>query len=435
MAEIKCPKCGTIIPITEEEYSSILLQVKNEEFKKEVEDKVKIESSLISKNYENEIKNKELENKNEIDRLKIEIESLKSKQKNIEDEKNNAIKMAVSEKSNEYENKIRLLTDKISKLEFACDNASKDKESEIYKINAENQQMILQLKSEIEIQKSNAEIEKNSLKEQYLSENKMLKEEIERYKDFKAKQSTKMIGESLEQYCQNEFNKNRVISYPYAYFEKDNEVSKLSSSKGDFIFKDYEDENREVELFSIMFEMKNEADTTATKHKNEDFFKELDKDRNEKNCEYAVLVTMLEADNDFYNAGIVDVSYRYPKMFVVRPQCFLSIIALIKNISKQSLSYKYQLENLKKENIDVTNFEEKLNKFKTDFEYNFSQASSRFSTAIEEIDKTIDHLTKVRENLLKSNNQLSKANDKVQDITIRRLTKDNPTMKAKFENK
>ena len=244
--------------------------------------------------------------------------------------------------------------------------------------------------------------------------------------------STKLIGETLEQHCFNEFNKIRMQAYPYAKFDKDNEVSKESGSKGDFIFRDY-DETQTNEIVSIMFEMKNEMDTTATKHKNSDFFKELDKDRKEKKCEYAVLVSMLEPDNEFYNAGIVDVSYEYEKMFVVRPQCFLSIIALLSSANKNALSYKKELMAIKNQEVDVTNFENKLLDFQEKFGKNYDLASKKFINAIEEIDKTITHLNKIKDSLISAENNLRLANNKAQDLSIKKLTKDNPTMKNKFE--
>ena len=257
----------------------------------------------------------------------------------------------------------------------------------------------------------------------------MKDEQIAFYKDLKTKMSTKLVGETLEQHCLNQFNSIRMSAFPNAYFEKDNDAS--SGSKGDFIFKENTEEG--AELVSIMFEMKNENDTTATKHKNEDFFKELDKDRNEKKCEYAVLVSMLEPESEYYNAGIVDVSYRYPKMYVVRPQCFIPFITLIRNAALASSEYKNQLVLAKNQNLDVSHFEEDLNTFKEKFAENYNRASDRFAKAIEEIDKTIEHLNKVKEGLVGADRNLRLANDKAQDLTIKKLTKNNPTMKAKFD--
>ena len=267
------------------------------------------------------------------------------------------------------------------------------------------------------------------MKEQYEEKIKLKDEQIEYYRDFKAKQSTKMVGESLEQHCDYEFNKIRASAFPNAYFEKDNDAR--SGSKGDFIFRDM-DENG-TEFISIMFEMKNETDTTSTKKKNEDFFKELDKDRREKNCEYAVLVSLLEIDNELYNTGIVDVSYKYPKMYVVRPQFFIPIITLLRNAAMNSLEYRQELETIRHQNIDISNFEEKMNLFKEGFSRNYRLASDKFQTAIDEIDKSISHLQKIKDALISSENNLRLANDKAEDLTIKKLTRGNPTMKALFD--
>ena len=266
-------------------------------------------------------------------------------------------------------------------------------------------------------------------KESYDAQLKNKDEQIEYYKDFKAKQSTKMIGESLEMHCYTEFNKLRSTGFKNAYFEKDNDAR--TGSKGDFIFRDYDDEG--TEIISIMFEMKNEADTTATKHKNEDFFKELDKDRNQKNCEYAVLVSLLEADNELYNEGIVDVSHKYEKMYVIRPQFFIPMITLLRNAALHSLQYKKELALVREQNIDISNFEENMNTFKEGFSRNYRIASEKFAKAIDEIDKTISHLQKTKEALLSSDNNLRLANNKVEDLSIKKLTRNNPTMKAMFD--
>lgn len=287
---------------------------------------------------------------------------------------------------------------------------------------------ILELESQIKLKNNEWELKEKSLCEKHADEIKRRDDEIAYYKDFKARQSTKMIGESLEQHCETEFNKLRATAFQNAYFEKDNDIK--TGSKGDFIYREYSNDG--VEFISIMFEMKNEMDTTATKHKNEDFFKELDKDRKEKNCEYAVLVTMLEADNEYYNSGIVDVSYKYPKMYVVRPQFFIPIITVLRNAALNSLQYRHELELVRNQNIDITHFEEDINDFKDKFSRNFRLASEKFQKAIDEIDKTIDHLQKTKEALLSSENNLRLANNKAEDLTIKRLTKGNPTMAAKF---
>lgn len=287
---------------------------------------------------------------------------------------------------------------------------------------------ILELESQIKLKNNEWELKEKSLCEKHADEIKRRDDEIAYYKDFKARQSTKMIGESLEQHCETEFNKLRATAFQNAYFEKDNDIK--TGSKGDFIYREYSNDG--VDFISIMFEMKNEMDTTATKHKNEDFFKELDKDRKEKNCEYAVLVTMLEADNEYYNSGIVDVSYKYPKMYVVRPQFFIPIITVLRNAALNSLQYRHELELVRNQNIDITHFEEDINDFKDKFSRNFRLASEKFQKAIDEIDKTIDHLQKTKEALLSSENNLRLANNKAEDLTIKRLTKGNPTMAAKF---
>ena len=292
----------------------------------------------------------------------------------------------------------------------------------------EHEKTILELKNQLQLETTQWELKEKALSEQHTAELRQKDEEIAYYKDFKVRQSTKMIGESLEQHCETEFNKLRATAFQNAYFEKDNDAR--TGSKGDFIYREASDDG--VEFISIMFEMKNEMDTTATKHKNEDFFKELDKDRREKNCEYAVLVTMLEADNEFYNSGIVDVSYKYPKMYVVRPQFFIPIITVLRNAALNSLKYRTELAQIREQNIDITHFEEDLNDFKDKFARNYRLASEKFQKAIEEIDKTIDHLQKTKEALLSSENNLRLANNKAEDLTIKRLTRNNPTMAKKF---
>ena len=295
-------------------------------------------------------------------------------------------------------------------------------------INSKDQE-IVSLNNKIDLNKKEAEIKQNNLIEQQRLELKAKDEQIAYYKDMKLKLSTKLVGESLEQHCQNAFNSIRMTAFPHAYFEKDNDSS--SGEKGDFIFKEYTEEG--AELISIMFEMKNENDETATKHKNEDFFAKLDKDRKTKNCEYAILVSMLEPESELYNAGIVDVSYKYPKMYVVRPQCFIPIITLLRNASLNASKYKNELMIARNQSIDVTNFENSLLDFQDKFNKNYNLASQRFNSAIEEIDKTIDHLNKVKEGLLGADRNLRLANDKAQDLSIKKLTRNNPTMKEAFD--
>lgn len=386
MATIKCPKCGAQFTVDESDYQEIVNQVRKEVVHAELESQKAVLEAEAKVAVNEAVSKKE----KEISELKEVIAGLKTDIKNKDNEQELVVKKALLEKENE-----------------------------IVKLNGE-----LQMKEKERI----AEV--SNLKEKHQNEIKQKNEEVAFYKDLKAKMSTKAIGESLEQYCMNEFNKLRTTAFPQAYFEKDNQVSKESGSKGDFIFKDYIDGQ---EYLSIMFEMKNENDTTATKHKNEDFFKELDKDRNEKGCEYAVLVSLLEPENDYYNAGIVDVSYRYPKMYVVRPQCFLTIISILANAAKNSVDYQKQLVEVKNQNIDITHFEEDLAMYKDNFTRNVEIAKGKFDKSIEEIDKTIDHLQKVKEALIGSGNQLRIANEKVQEITIKKLTRNNPTMKEKFD--
>lgn len=395
MAEITCPKCHATFTISEEEYKSIRAQLRDQEFvaalhererdfEQRKQDAVKIaEASIIAR-----AQRKIAEKETEITKLKAQINSKETEQEL-------AIKNAVAEKADE-------LNRKVIEIE--------------------------QLKGQIDSKTKEAELAQNNLKASYEQQLKFKDEEIERYKDFKAKQSTKMIGESLEVFCKNEFDKMRPVGFQNAAFEKDNKISE-SGSKGDFIFREAADG---VEFISIMFEMKNEADTTATKHKNEDFFKELDKDRREKKCEYAVLVTLLEPENDLYNNGIVDVSYKYEKMYVVRPQFFIPIITLLRNAARNSLKYRKELAVVQNQNIDITNFEEKLNGFKEKFDRDCRLADKNFEDAINDIDKTIKNLEKIKKELQLTVSHLKLADNKLQDITIKKLVRGNPTMAAKF---
>ena len=307
---------------------------------------------------------------------------------------------------------------------LAVQKAVSAKEQEL----AHKEMQIARLEGDLKASEKEYLFKEKNLIDGYENKLKDKDEQIAYYKDFKARQSTKMIGESLEQHCSIEFNRLRATAFPRAYFEKDNDAR--TGSKGDFIFKDCDEDG--LEYISIMFEMKNEADTTATKHKNEDFFKELDKDRKEKGCEYAVLVTLLEADNELYNSGIVDVSYKYPKMYVIRPQFFIPMITLLRNASLNSLQYKKELATIKNQNIDIAHFEADMNDFKEKFGRNYRLASEKFKKAIEEIDKTIEHLQKTKDALLSSENNLRLANNKAEDLSIKRLTRNNPTMAAKF---
>ena len=398
MNKIKCPKCGEVFSIDEADYAKILSQVKNEEFDKEL---ARREKEILEKS-------------------KLTAEVAKQNDAKAYDKRIAELEAKLREQQNKLDN---AKTEK----ELAVANAKAESKEELSKKEKE----LIELDSRLKEEKNAAKNELLLLKQQHSAELKAKDEQIEFYKDFKAKQSTKQIGESLEQYCHDEFNKIRMTAFPNAYFEKDNDVSRESGSKGDFIFKDFIN-STDTPFVSIMFEMKNEGDTTATKHKNEDFFKELDKDRNEKGCEYAILVSLLEADSELYNAGIVDVSYKYPKMYVVRPQCFIPIITLLRNAALNSMQYQKELVEYKNQNADVENFESKLLDFQDKFNRNYNLAKDKFSDAIAEIDKTIDHLNKVRDSLVGAEKNLRLANDKAQDLSIKKLTKDNPTMKEKF---
>ena len=406
MNEIKCPKCGTVFQINETDYESIAKQIKDHEFEKELTQR----EEQYKKDKENAIKLAE-SNKD------LEIQELKLKLSALEEQTKSKIESELSKKELE-----------IKELKSKLEVQESKQELEIQKVVTEKDKKIDSLNNELEIKNKEHELKQNSIKEQYETKLKDKDEQIAYYKDFKAKQSTKMIGESLEQHCSVEFNRLRPL-FKNAFFEKDNDAK--TGSKGDFIFKDFDDDGNEI--VSIMFEMKNEADETATKHKNEHFFKELDKDRNEKKCEYAVLVSLLEPDNDLYNDGIVDVSHLYDKMYVIRPQFFIPMITLIRNLSLKTVDYKKQLELVKNQHIDITHFEEYINMFKEGFGRNYRLASERFAKAIEEIDKTIDHLQKTKENLLKTDDNLRLANNKVEDLSIKKITRNNPTMQKMFE--
>ena len=417
MQEIKCPKCGEVFQVDESGYAAILKQVRDKEFQKELSEREASFNNEKKSAVEMAVAKLESEKTKEIAELNnvIATQSLKT-QNDLEKMKSDYDKL-MAEKELEIARLKSEIESNRTNTELAVKTAVSEKEKDI-----------LELQNKIVLNNSEWESKVSSLCEKHSNESKRKDEEIAYYKDFKARQSTKMVGESLEQHCEVEFNKLRSTAFQKAYFEKDNDAR--TGSKGDFIYRDYSDDG--LEYISIMFEMKNEMDTTATKHKNEDFFKELDKDRREKNCEYAVLVTMLEADNDLYNSGIVDVSYKYPKMYVVRPQFFIPIITLLKNAAYNSLNYKRELELVKNQNIDITHFEEDINEFKDKFARNFELASRKFQTAIDEIDKTITHLQKTKDALLSSENNLRLANNKAQDLTIKKLTKGNPTMQAKF---
>ena len=407
MQEIKCPKCGEVFQVDESGYSAIVKQVRDKEFSKEIQNR---EAQFES------------EKESAIQLAKLEAEKMFNEKLNKKENELNEIEVKKDKEIAELKNKLATF--------------DKDKELEINKLIAklntelsEKDSHIATLKGEKALTEKECQLKEQSLKEQYEEKLRFKEEEIARYKDFKSKLSTKMVGESLEQHCEIEFNQLRATGFKNAYFEKDNDAK--TGSKGDYIYRDKDAEG--IEFISIMFEMKNEMDTTSTKKKNEDFLKELDKDRREKNCEYAVLVSLLEPESELYNTGIVDMSHRYPKMYVIRPQFFIPIITLLRNAAANSLEYKHELEIIKAQNVDVSNFEAEMNDFKDKFSRNFRLASEKFQKAIEEIDKTIDHLQKTKEALLSSENNLRLANSKAEDLSIKRLTKNNPTMAAKFE--
>lgn len=428
MNEIKCPKCGTLFKIDENEYDKVIKQIRDNEFEKEL----KIREELNSKEKESAIKLSEASLKEKYNELlskkDIEINDLKSKLKSSEENKSTEIELTKSKIKKEEEESKNKLNIEILELKNELRLKESEKELAIKEVENKKEKDINDLKNKLDLKENEFLLKEKSLNDSYKEKLKDKDEQIAYYKDFKARQSTKMIGESLEQHCFTEFNKLRPL-FPNSYFEKDNDAK--TGSKGDFIFRDYDEEK--TEIVSIMFEMKNEADETATKHKNEDFFKELDKDRREKKCEYAVLVSMLEMDNDYYNEGIVDVSHKYEKMYVVRPQFFIPIITLIRGAALNSLKYKKELTMVQNQNLDIIHFEDDLNEFKDRFGKNYRLASERFKKAIEEIDKSIDHLQKIKDNLLKSEDNLRLANNKAEDLTITKLTKNNETVKKMFE--
>ena len=389
MNEIKCPNCGTIFQIDESDYESIVKQVRDSEFTKEI--------SIRDKEYQ---KDKE----NSIKLIKIELEKKYSEE--------------ISKKELTITNLQNELKLKDTNQELLLKNAMYEKDKEINLLN-----------NKLENSENTYLLKEKSLKEQYEDKIKSKDEQIAYYKDFKARQSTKMIGESLEQHCNNEFNKLRPL-FGNVYFEKDNDIK--TGSKGDFIFREYDEDG--IEIISIMFEMKNEADETSSKHKNEDFLKELDKDRKEKNCEYAVLVSLLEIDNEYYNTGIVDVSHKYPKMYVIRPQFFIPLITLLRGAALNTLGYKKELQIVQNQNIDISHFEDNINSFKEGFGRNYRLASEKFKKAIEEIDKSMDHLQKIKDSLISSENNLRLANNKIEDLTIKKLTSNSPTVAKMFED-
>lgn len=480
MNQIKCPHCGTVFTINEADYSSIVSQIKDHTFQEElsrreaaIREKLEMENVLAASKKEETYKEALEKQKQEYEKMQhtfaLKESEYKAQISANEETMNSAVRVAqvqsvkeMNDKLHEAEMQIESLKNQLSaanttaKMNLENVIVKKDQElaklrSEIDKGNTERELAVEKAihetteRKNVEIQRIQKDLEETKTSAQISTETLRAKLEevvknkdreiedqkalVQQYKDFKVRLSTKMIGESLEQHCSYEFNKNRMGMFPRAYFEKDNDAR--TGSKGDFIFRDYDEDG--TEIISIMFEMKNENETTASKHKNEDFFKELDKDRREKNCEFAVLVSMLESDNDLYNEGIVDVSYKYPKMYVIRPQFFIPIITLLRNASMNALAYKKQLVIEKNNNLDLTNFEDNMNRFKDAFGKNYATASKKFNEAIDEIDKSISHLQKIKDALTSSDRQLRLANDKAQELTIRKLTKNAPSVKEKLE--
>lgn len=443
MQEIKCPHCGQIIELDESSLTSVINQIRDNEFDKEIKKREAMISEQKSAELELEKAKAESSLKEQIARLQQELSELTAQMKTKEAEKQLAINQALKEAESEKNSLAAQLSAKDIEKQLEVKKAVGEKEKELLKRDsmiaefkalaekseAEKQLAINAAVQEIEKEKNQLEVALQAKENEKLEMEKSLTAQIDYYKDLKAKLSTKMIGESLEQHCENEFNNLRALGFKNAYFEKDNDCR--SGSKGDYIFRDYDDSGEEI--VSIMFEMKNENDNTATKKKNEDFLKELDKDRNEKNCEYAVLVSLLEPDSELYNGGIVDKSHRYPKMYVIRPQFFIPMITLLRNTSLNAMDYKRQLAAERSQSIDITNFENSINEFRDGFSRQYKQAADRFADAIKEIDTSIKHLEKIKENLLKSSDHLRIANNKAEDLTIRKLTKNNSTMQAKFE--
>lgn len=431
MKELKCPKCGNVFSVDEADYASIVSQVKNAEFESELQIRLgemrgrqeaeqKAREAVTREDFGRKLQAKDLEISNkeqEINRLRTELQGI------------------IEKKSLELSNALAAKELIISGLKGDISRSAADKENAVLKAKDEMKEVIgikdrqiAELKNSGSLARSQSELEKKAIREEYEAKLKIAQEQVDYYKDMKIRMSTKMVGESLEAHCSTIFNGTMRPMFPNAFFEKDNDAS--GGSKGDFIFRDYEDG---IEYVSIMFEMKNELDDTAHKHRNEDFFKKLDSDRNAKKCEYAVLVSLLEPENELYNNGIVDVSYRYPKMYVIRPQFFMPMITLLVNASKKSIQYQRELAIARSQSVDVTNFEARLLEFKEKFGRNYELASRKFKDAIDEIDKSIKALQKTKDALLSSENNLRLANEKAEGLTIKKLTYKNPTMKAKFD--
>ena len=451
MRQIKCPNCGQVFEIDQASYADIVKQVRDHEFTREIaerenllradkenavqlaEQKTRSELQKLLSEKEAELASLQAENKAEAARInsekQSEISSLKSELEKAQGDKELALERLRSEADKELAQTKSQSDQTIADLNAKIKAFETEKDLEVNRAVSAVERERDNFKLQLAAKENERQLVESNLKEKYAAELKAKDEQIAYYKDFKARLSTKMLGETLEQHCETEFNKLRATAFPRAYFEKDNDSR--TGSKGDYIFRENDESGNEI--ISIMFEMKNENDQTATKKHNEDFLKELDKDRCEKNCEYAILVSLLEADSELYNVGIVDVSHRYPKMFVIRPQFFIQIIMLLRNAALNALKYKSELALVRAQNLDVAHFEEDMEKFKTGFARNYDIASRKFADAIEGIDKTIRQLEKTKQALLSSENNLRLANNKAQDLTIKKLTRNNPTMAAKFE--
>lgn len=452
MNQIKCPHCGEVFTVDESGFSDILAQVRTQEFEQEIHAQLEKEKALMAA--QSEAKLAELEHQlktlevskvtelklveeqtkassqTELLSLKTELEKAQQAQITLEQAKTVELKLVEEQTKSALQHELSDLKAELAQLaaqnELALQQTISDSEKALTEVAKERDAVQNQL---LLAEKEQA-LKQNSVKNEYEILLKAKNDEVAFYKNFKAQQSTKAIGESLENFAENEFNKVRATMFPNAYFEKDNDAR--TGSKGDFVYRETDAYCNEI--ISIMFEMKNEGDETATKHKNRDFYKELDKDRREKTCEYAVLVTMLEADNDYFNTGIVDVSHEYAKMYVVRPNFFIQLIGLLRNAAMNSLAYKQEIALIREQNIDITTFEDDLDLFKTGFAKNYTSASKNFAKAIDEIDKSIKRMEEVKKALLTSENQLRLANNKLEDVSVKKLTKKNPTMAEKFAN-
>ncbi|WP_281673942.1 DUF2130 domain-containing protein [Porphyromonas asaccharolytica] len=426
MHELVCPNCHQPFSIDERGYAQLLEQVRGQAFDKALAERVALVEEQSRQAQQLAVAQAEATLKEQLSQRDTQLVQLQSKLDAMGEKSQADLQLALANK----EQTITELHAQLAQQESLRDNERLKVQAESQKTLQAKEQEITALQAQVALQSKEAQLEVKQLQEQHELEKKMLEREVDFYKDLKTRMSTKMLGETLEQHCALEFEQKLRSFYPHAYFEKDNDV--VGGTKGDFVFRDYAEGN-ELEYISIMFEMKNEADTTSTKHRNEDFLKKLDEDRRKKGCEYAVLVSLLEPDNELYNGGIVDKSHRYEKMYVIRPQFFVPLITLLVSTSRKSLDIRKQLFEAQQQSIDITHFEEDIEEFKDKFGRNFRLASEKFQKAIEEIDSSIKHLQKIKEHLIGSENNLRLANDKAEGLTIRKLTYKNPTMQAKFK--